>query len=143
MCSLTIISSKCQEYSDSSSTSQRKKKKTSSLPLAGTPKKWRIVVNKIGPKKKLSLEMTDEELAEQTSHELTEHFKPKVSEKRVPVDSIEAEKFYNCLSDIAKRPVKLPSDHDRMLIRAHQRMRQSVKGVPQLRTQQKNLSPSR
>jgi hypothetical protein len=86
--------------------------------------------------------MIDEELAEQMSHELTEHFKPKVPEKRVPVDSIEAEKFYNCLRNIAKRPVKLPSDYDRMLIRALQRMRQSGKAVPQLRTQQKKLSPS-
>jgi hypothetical protein len=52
--------------------------------------------------------MTDEELAQQTRHELPEHFKPKVLEKRVPVDPVEVEKFYNCLSDITKRRVKLP-----------------------------------
>jgi hypothetical protein len=110
------------------------KKQTSSLPPAITPKKRRIVVKKIGPKKKLAYEMTDEELAEQTHHELIEHFKPKVLEKRVPVDPIETENFYNCLSDIAKRLVKLHSDYDRTLIKAHQRMRQSGKGVPQLGT---------
>jgi hypothetical protein len=63
--------------------------------------------------------MADEELAEQTRQEVTEHFKPKVPEKRVPVDQVEAEKFYNCLSGIAKRPVNLPSDYDRTLIKAH------------------------
>jgi hypothetical protein len=86
--------------------------------------------------------MTHEELAEHTCPELTEHFKPKVPEKRVPFDPVEAEKFYTCLSDIAKRLVKLPSDYDRTLIKVHQRMRQSGKGVPQLGTQQKKLSPS-
>jgi hypothetical protein len=67
--------------------------------------------------------MTDEELVEQTRQEVTGHFKPKVPEKRVQVDPVEAEKFYNCLSDIAERLVKLPSDYDRTLIKAHQRMR--------------------
>jgi hypothetical protein len=120
-----------------------KEKTTSSLPPAGSPKKWRIVIQKIDPKKKLAYEMTDEELPKQTHHELIEHFKPKVPEKRVPVDLVEAENFYNCLSDIAKRLVKLPSDYNRTLIKAHQRMRQSGKGISQPCTQQKkNLSPS-
>jgi hypothetical protein len=84
------------------------KKQISSLPPAGTPKKRRVVINKIGPKKKLAYKMIDEDLVEQTRHEVTEHFEPKVPEKRVPVDPVEAENLYNCLSDIAKRPVNLP-----------------------------------
>jgi hypothetical protein len=69
--------------------------------------------------------MTDKELAKQTQHQLTEHFKPKVK-------AIKIEKFYNCLSDIGKRPINLPSDYDCTL-------RQSGKDVPQLGTQQKKI----
>ncbi|RLM64453.1 transposon protein, putative, CACTA, En/Spm sub-class [Panicum miliaceum] len=111
--------------------SAKGKKQTSSLPPAGTPgpNKWKIIVKKIGPKKKLAYELT-EELTQHVRKDVTDHFKPKVPEKRVPVDPVEAEKFYNCLSNIAERRVKLPSDFDRTLIKAHQRMRQSGKGVP-------------
>jgi hypothetical protein len=52
-----------------------------------------------------------------------DHFKPKVPEKRVPIDAMLAAKFYDNLSDAAKRQVKLPSDFDRTLIKAHQKMK--------------------
>jgi hypothetical protein len=52
------------------------KKQTSYLPSTGTPKKRKTIKNKIGPKKKLAYEMTDEELAEHTRQELKDHFKP-------------------------------------------------------------------
>jgi hypothetical protein len=74
--------------------------------------------------------MNNEELVEQMHHEVTGHFKPKVLEKRVLVDPVEAEKLYNCFRDIAKRPVNVPSDYECTQIRAHQRMRQCGKGVP-------------
>jgi hypothetical protein len=54
------------------------KKQTSSLPLVGTPKKRKVVMKKISPKKKLAYKMTDEELGEHTHQEVTEHFKLKV-----------------------------------------------------------------
>jgi hypothetical protein len=76
-------------------------------------------VKKIGPKKKLAHEMTNEELAEHTCQEVIDHFKPKVPEKRVPIDAMLAAKLYDSLSDAAKRQVKLPSDFDRTLIKAH------------------------
>ena len=61
MASLTIISTKGQEYSDSFSIGQRKE--TDLIPPTGwTPNKKQ----KIGPQKKLAHEMTDEELAEHT-----------------------------------------------------------------------------
>jgi hypothetical protein len=63
--------------------------------------------------------LTDKELVEQTRQEVTKHFNPKVLEKRVPVDPVEVEKFYNCLGDIAKRPIELPSHYDRTPIKAH------------------------
>jgi hypothetical protein len=67
--------------------------------------------------------MTKEELAEHTHQEVIDHFKPKVPEKRVPIDAMLAAKFYDNLSDAAKRQVKLPSDFDRTLIKAHQKMK--------------------
>jgi hypothetical protein len=76
--------------------------------LAGTPKKCKVVVKKIGPKKKLAYEMTNEELAEHTHQEVIDHFKPKVLEKWAPIDAILAAKLYDYLSDAAKRWVKLP-----------------------------------
>jgi hypothetical protein len=78
--------------------------------------------------------MTDEELAEHTRKVVTDHFKPKVPEKRVPIDAILDAKFYGCLSDAAKRQVKLTSDFNRMLIKAHQKMKKRGKTVPQLGT---------
>jgi hypothetical protein len=60
-------------------------------------------MKKIGPKKKLAYKMTDKELAEHTCKAVTDHCKPKVLEKRVPVDAILAAKFYDCLSAVAKR----------------------------------------
>jgi len=63
------------------------KKKTASLPLPGpTNKKQKTVEKKIGPKKKLDYELTQEELDEEVDREVKEHFKPKVQEKRVTVD---------------------------------------------------------
>ena len=35
----------------------------------------------------------------------------------MPVDPVQAKKFYTCLSAIAKRKVKLPSDYDYTLIK--------------------------
>jgi hypothetical protein len=81
----------------------KEKKHTSSLPPAGTPKKQKVVEKKIGPKKKLAHEMTNEELAELTRQEVIDDFKPKVLEKRVPIDVMLAAKFYGSLSDAAKR----------------------------------------
>ena len=55
------------------------KKKTASLPLPGpTNKKRKRVEKKIGPKKKLAYELTQEELDEEVDREVKEHFKPKV-----------------------------------------------------------------
>jgi len=65
---------------------EKGKKKTSSLPLVGPPnKKSKIVKKKIGPKKKLAYELTQEELDEEVAHDVKEQLKPKVPEKRVPV----------------------------------------------------------
>ena len=53
------------------------KKKTASLPLPGpTNKKQKRVEKKIGPKKKLAYELTQEELDEEMDREVKEHFKP-------------------------------------------------------------------
>jgi hypothetical protein len=62
--------------------------------LAGTPKKCKVVVKKIGPKKNLAYEITNQELAEHTRQEVIDHFKPKVPEKRVPIDAMLAAKLY-------------------------------------------------
>ena len=96
------------------------KKKTASLPLPGpTKKKQKRVEKKIGPKKKLAYELTQEELDEEVDREVKEHFKPKVPEKRVPVDREIAVKVYSCLNN-PPGPKQLPSDFDRTLIKAHQ-----------------------
>ncbi|PUZ37680.1 hypothetical protein GQ55_9G139800 [Panicum hallii var. hallii] len=62
--------------------------------------------------------------------EVIDHFKSKVLDKRVPIDALLAAKLYDSLSDAAKRQVKLPSDFDRMLIKAHQKMKKYGKTVP-------------
>ncbi|RLM70224.1 hypothetical protein C2845_PM17G05700 [Panicum miliaceum] len=100
-------------------------------------------VHSDNPIEKLEYELSGDELDEHVRERLDEHFKPKPKEKRVRVDPATAEKVYNCLRDILERPVKLPSDYDRMLIKAHRRMRQSGKAVPQLGTQQKEIEPLR
>ena len=99
---------------------EKGKKKTSSLPLAGpTNKKQKRVKKKIGPKKKLAYELTQEELDEEVDREVKEHFKPKVPEKRVPVDRQIAVKVYSCLNN-PPGPTKLPSDFNCTLIKAQQ-----------------------
>ena len=76
------------------------KKKIASLPLPGpTNKKRKRVEKKIGPKKKLAYELTQEELDKEVDREVKEHFKPKVQEKRVPVDREIAVKVYSCLNN--------------------------------------------
>ena len=96
------------------------KKKTASLPLPGpTNKKQKRVEKKIGPKKKLAYELTQEELDEEVDREVKEHFKPKVPEKRVLVDREIAVKVYSCLNN-PSGPKQLPSDFDCMLIKAQE-----------------------
>jgi hypothetical protein len=70
-------------------------------------------MKKIGPKKKLAYELTDEELMEHKRQAVKGHFKPRSPENRVPIDAELASKFLTNLSDIAKRKVQLPSDYDR------------------------------
>ena len=85
--------------------------------------------------------MTAEELWEEVDHEVKEHFKPKVPEKRVPVDPEVAAKVYTCLNNLLGLK-KLSSDYDRTLIKAHQqRNKKCGKTIPQLVTQQKELQP--
>ena len=43
--------------------------------------------------------MTAEELWEEVDHEVKEHFKPKVPEKRVPVDPHIAANVYKCMNN--------------------------------------------
>jgi len=62
--------------------------------------KRRKVEKKICPRKKLDYEITYEEMREQVARKVTEHFKPKVSEKRVPVDpEVAAAEVYACLNN--------------------------------------------
>ena len=97
---------------------KKNKRKTSSIPSAGpTYKKQKKVEKKIGPKKKLAYELTQEELDEEVDRQVKDHFKPKVPEKRVPVDPQIAAKVYSCLNN-PPGPAKLPSDFDRTLIKA-------------------------
>ncbi|RLM75701.1 transposon protein, putative, CACTA, En/Spm sub-class [Panicum miliaceum] len=121
---------------------EKGKKKTSSLPLVGPiDKKWKRVGKIIGPQKKLAYEMTDEEMTAEVDHQVKEHFKPKVLEKRVPVDPEVAAKVCACLNN-PPAPKKLPSDYDRMLIKAQQKNQKKCgKTVPQLGLQQKVLEP--
>ncbi|KAG2598127.1 hypothetical protein PVAP13_5KG370600 [Panicum virgatum] len=122
---------------------EKGKKKTSSLPLAGpTNKKQKRVENKIGPKKKLAYELTQEELDEEVDREVKDHFKPKVPEKRVLVEPQIAAKVYSCLN-YPPGPTKLPSDFDRTLIKAQQQRKNKKCGktVPQLGSVQKQLEP--
>ena len=80
-------------------------------------------------------------MREAVQKEVTDHFKPKVPEKRVAVDLEIAAKVYACLNN-PPPPKKLPSDYDRTLIKAHQqRNKKCGKTVPQLGTQQKELQP--
>jgi len=62
--------------------------------------------------------------------EVKEHFKPKVPEKRVPVDREIAVKVYSCLNN-PPGPAKLPSDFDRTLIKAQQQ-RKKIRNVERL-----------
>ena len=79
---------------------EKEKKKTSSLPPPGpTNKKQKTVEKKIGPKKKLAYERTDEEMREIVQKEVTDHFKPKVPEKRELVDPQIAAMVYACLNN--------------------------------------------
>jgi hypothetical protein len=106
------------------------KKHTSSLPPAKTPKKRKIVEKKIGPKKKLAYETTYEEAKEHSRQAVKDPFKPKEPEKRIPIDGPLASKLYDSLSAVAKRKVKPPSDFDRTLIKARQKIKKCGKTVP-------------
>ena len=55
--------------------------------------------------------MIEKELRESVQQEVTKHFKPKVLEKRVPIDPKIAEKVYACLNNPTP-PKKLPSDYN-------------------------------
>jgi hypothetical protein len=87
--------------------------------------------------------MTYEEAKEHSRRAVKDHFKPRSPEKRVPIDVEPATKFLTNLKFRRNGKRKLPSDYDRTLIKAHQKMRQSGKGLPQLGTQQKNLESLR
>jgi hypothetical protein len=102
MGSLTIIPAEGQEHSDSSSTGQRKKIYLIP-PIGWKPQEAEGCHEENRPKKKLAYEMTNEELAEHTRQEVIDHFIPKVPEKRVPIDAMLAAKFYDSLSNAAKR----------------------------------------
>ena len=79
---------------------EKGKKKTSPLPLAGpTNKKQKMVEQKIVPRKKLAYEMTDKEMNEEVDRYVKEQLKPKVPEKRVPVDPQIAAKIYARLNN--------------------------------------------
>ena len=65
-------------------------------------------------------------------HQVKDHFKPKVPEKRVPVDPQIAAKVYSCLNN-PPGPTKLPSDFDCTLIKAYQQSNKKCeKTVPKL-----------
>jgi hypothetical protein len=70
-----------------------------------------------------------------------DHFKPRSLEKRVPIEALLASKFHDSLSDAAKRKIKIPSDFDHTLIKAHHKPKKSGKTVPQLGTEQKIFEP--
>ena len=61
----------------------------------------------------------------------------------MPVDPVQAEKFYTCLSAIAKRKVNLPSDYDYTLIKPQKNRIESGKTIPHLGSQQKEHEPLR
>ena len=123
-------------------TEEKGKKKTSSLPLAGPPNmksKW--FEKKICPKKKLAYELTREELDEEVARDVKEQLKPKVPEKRVPVDPEIAAKVYKCLNN-PPPTTKVPSDFDWTLINAQQQRNQKCgKTIPQLGTVRKEIEP--
>ena len=75
---------------------------------------------------------------EEVDREVKEQLKPKVPEKRVPVDPQIASKVYKCLNN-PPAPIKLPSDFDRTLIKAHQRNKKCGKTGHQLGSQQMEL----
>ena len=56
---------------------------------------------------------------EEVDRYVKEQLKPKVPEKRVPVEPRIAAKVYSCLNN-PPGPAKLPSDFDRTLIKAQQ-----------------------
>ena len=74
--------------------------------------------------------------------QVKDHFKPKVPEKRVPVDRKIAVKVYSCLNNSPGHK-QLPSDFDHMLIKAQQQRKNKKCGktVPQLGSVQKQLEP--
>ena len=85
--------------------------------------------------------MTDEERREELAQYVKEQLKPKVPEKRVPVDPEVAAKVLANLSN-PPPPKILSSDYDWTLIKAHrQRNKKCGKTIPQLGTQQKELEP--
>ena len=59
--------------------------------------------------------MTDEEIKEEVECKVKEPFKPRVLEKRVPVDPKVATKVYACMNN-PPRPKIVPLDYGRMLI---------------------------
>ena len=121
---------------------EKGKKKTSSLPLTGpTKKKQKMVEKKIASWKKLAYKMTDEETHEEVATYVKEQLKPKVPEKRVPVDPEIAAKVYKCLNN-PPPTTKVSSDFDRMLINAQQQRNQKCgKTIPQLGTVRKEIEP--
>ena len=82
----------------------------------------------------------EETTSNEVERHVKEHFKPKVSEKRVPADPQIAAKVYKCLNN-APGPIKLPSDFDCTLINAQQRNKKCGKTIPQLGIVQKELEP--
>ena len=85
--------------------------------------------------------MTDEERREELAQYVKEQLKPKVPEKRVPVDPEVATKVFASRNN-PPPPKKLPLDYNRMLIKAHQhRNKKCGKIIPQLGTEQNKLEP--
>ena len=72
---------------------------------------------------------------------MIDHYKPKVPEKRVPIDPQIAAKVYACLNN-PPPPNKLPLDYDRTLIKAQEKRKKKCgKTIPQLGTVQKEILP--